>query len=77
VSAATIDHAAAADSPPINDRVADLPKKPKPGFCGLDTSSTTELTGLAQNVKIDPLGELGWVGASLDDVHRLEFLGVE
>src|SRR5258708_40156283 len=29
-SAATIDHVAAADSPPINDRVAELAKKPKP-----------------------------------------------
>src|SRR5258707_12470256 len=38
VSAPTIHHAAAADSPPINDRADELAKKPKPDFSdGLGT----------------------------------------
>src|SRR5262249_317217 len=45
VSTATKDQAAAADSPPINGRLVELVKKPKPDFSdGLGTSSATELT---------------------------------
>src|SRR5262249_45307617 len=82
VSAAAADHAAAADNTPINDRAAERARKPNASSRALETSSTIELTadlpiGSAQNIKIDPLGELGWVGAPLDHVHRLEFLGVQ
>src|SRR6202040_653862 len=31
----------------------------------------------AQNVEIDPLGELSRIRALLDDVHRFEFIGIE
>src|ERR1700741_5360578 len=82
MSTANASHAVAAVNPPINDRAAGRARKPKAGFGPLDTSSTTELTcksaeRSAQNVEIDPLGELSRIGALLDDVHPLEFVGVE
>src|ERR1700739_898242 len=82
VSVATANHAAAADTPAAHERSAELARTPRGGFCSLDVSSAIELTadlwiGSAQNVKIDALRELGRVGASFDDVHCFELVGVE